>query len=253
MYLFSLNFFIFCFLLLKASYILPSELTDHWIVWNTGQGQWVTHVTNDICRHYDVGGEVGRFQAVRSRLIHFCQARDNQIVLSHWDFDHYVHIPALAKVMPRVCWLSQPDAETNKSTAQAIINLRIRPCNENLFLVTRGGAQKWRPLKSKTTNESSGVFVEQNILLPGDSPITQEKKWIHEIGNLDQVRVLILGHHGSRTSTGVDLLQHLKKLKMTVASARFAKYHHPHPSTLQRIRNRGVPVLKTEDWGNIHF
>ena len=38
---------------------------------------------------------------------------------------------------------------------------------------------------------------------------------------------------------------------MAIASARYAKYHHPDILTLKRLQAHHIPVLKTEDWGNL--
>ncbi len=242
---------LFWILIFKLSPLAPADITDQWVIWNIGQGQWVTHVTTETCRHYDVGGEIGRFAAIRKKLLTLCLHRENQIALSHWDFDHYAHIPALVKSVPHVCWLSQPPVSEEKSTMRQILQLGIKPCDDQNFFHVQRQTEMWRPTFSKTSNESSGVFQDGSFLLPGDSPISQEKKWIRQMTNLDEVRFLVLGHHGSRSSTGDELLWRLKNLKMTLASARFAKYHHPHFLTVQRIKNRQVPLLRTEDWGNI--
>ena len=52
-------------------------------------------------------------------------------------------------------------------------------------------------------------------------------------------------------STSDDLLNRLPNLRLVIASARFARYHHPSIETVTRLRARGVPLLRTEDWGSI--
>ena len=89
--------------------------------------------------------------------------------------------------------------------------------------------------------------------MPGDSPIQLEKLWATDFKSITLTRILILGHHGSRTSTGKDLLAHLPQLQFSIASARYAKYKHPHQETLNRLSEYNIPILKTEDWGNIWF
>lgn len=69
--------------------------------------------------------------------------------------------------------------------------------------------------------------------------------------DLKSVRVLALGHHGSRTSTSKDLLKELPNLKLAIASARKRRYGHPHRETVEALGKFKVPILSTEDWGNI--
>ncbi len=249
----KIELIIFMMIFLKSAPLHTALEIDHWVVWNVGQGQWVTHVLNDTCLHYDVGGEIGSFTSIRQKILKLCYARQNEIILSHWDFDHYANILSFAKAVPNLCWLSQPSEKVEKVSAKFVVELNLRACSDSRFLTFQKDTQRWQPAHFNSSNESSGVYQDADVLLPGDSPINQEKIWSSQFKNIAQVKVLILGHHGSRTSTGNELLTRLGGLKMTIASARFAKYHHPHFLTLKRIRQKQVPVMKTEDWGNIHF
>jgi beta-lactamase superfamily II metal-dependent hydrolase len=38
---------------------------------------------------------------------------------------------------------------------------------------------------------------------------------------------------------------------MAIASSRWARYHHPAPVVVARLKKHGIAVLKTEDWGSI--
>lgn len=249
----KINFyFIFLILTFKFKYAETPTYINTWVVWNVGQGAWVTHIEPGECRHYDVGGEFGSFRTIKKTLIFHCGYKVNRLNLSHWDYDHFLNIPSLAKSVPRLCWEYIPTFFRNKKSAEKVLNLNIPNCSikDNLkdsFL------KLWVPSTAKDTNGSSTIFFEENVLMTGDSPIQQEKIWVREIEDLAFTRILILGHHGSRTSTGRDLLSHLPNLKFVVASARYAKYKHPHQDTLSRLSKFKIPVLKTEDWGNIWF
>jgi competence protein ComEC len=89
-------------------------------------------------------------------------------------------------------------------------------------------------------------------LIPGDSTAPQEKIWSYH-GNMQKTGFLLLGHHGSRTSTSEELLSQLPHLKVAIASARFARYGHPHLEVVRRLKKYHVALLKTEDWGNLWF
>lgn len=225
----------------------PSHL-DLWVVWNIGQGQWVTHIQSDECTHFDIGGEFGSFKNIRKSLLYYCGKKNNKLNLSHWDYDHFMNLPSLIKTIPNVCWNIRPQFSDTKKAAQKILALNIPDCqNPDQDL------KKWSPLTSKNTNESSLIFFKSNVLLPGDSPVQKEMLWASEFDAIQSTQVLILGHHGSRTSTGKFLLSKLGKLFYSIASARYIKYKHPHSDTLARLSEYKIPILKTEDWGNIWF
>lgn len=238
----------FMLIFFKCSLAIAPFYENIWVVWNIGQGQWVTHVLQDRCLHYDVGGETNTFKLIRKSVIKLCSQKENEINLSHWDFDHYSQLTILAKSINRVCWQTIPTYENQKKSAQKVLVLPIPKCT-NLRI-----SEAWSPLNAvKSTNDSSIVQFDSGVLAPGDSTLTQEKFWIQELSVVKKTQILILGHHGSRTSTGNNLLKHLPILKMAIASARFKKYKHPHQQTIDRLRRFHIPMLKTEDWGNIWF
>lgn len=241
----KIDWLVLFMVVLKCSELQPATLQNNWIIWNIGQGQWITHVLNDECLHYDVGGELGTYKRIEKDLLKKCGSKMNAILITHWDMDHFLNLLPLVRQVPKVCWLSLPENTFNKKMVQQILDLSISPC---LF---RPVITIWRPQNFKTTNESSAVVQDSLFLIPGDSPLKSEKTWVFQYNAVDPVKILILGHHGSATSTGVELLQHFKNLKMAIASARYAKYHHPHRKTLLRLKKEKIPVIKTEDWGNI--
>ena len=104
----------------------------------------------------------------------------------------------------------------------------------------------------KSSNGSSIVYAYDKLLFPGDSGSQQEKHWSKH-SYINKIEILVLGHHGSKTSTSDLLLTKLPKLKYAISSARYAKYRHPHNSVLARLNLHKIIVLKTEDWGNIIF
>ncbi len=241
-------YMIFIMVLFKQNIAFTPVYFNYWVVWNVGQGQWVTHITPDTCLHYDAGGESKPFLQLKKTFLSYCGDKNNQIHLSHWDLDHYSYIYNMARTIPKICWRSLPSFGQDKKTAQSLIQLNIKPCFEisnNTYHWLQTGAQK--------TNDSSTIFFENSFLMTGDSPASLEKIWSQDFKAIENTKILILGHHGSRTSTSRNLLLRLPDLKLAVASARYAKYRHPHRETLARLNEFNIPVLKTEDWGNIWF
>ncbi|MGZ3692412.1 MAG: ComEC/Rec2 family competence protein [Pseudobdellovibrio sp.] len=244
------NILIFLILFLNVKEARTPLSTNLWVVWNIGQGQWVTHIQSDECWHFDMGGETSQFTQVRAPLLRNCASKYNRLFLSHWDYDHYAFIPMMARQLRQLCWQQKPSYDAEKTSVEKIEALKIPFCRQALPFGSH--LNIWTPLFANSTNESSNVFIDGTVLAPGDSPQVKEKLWVRET-DLKNVKVLILGHHGSRTSTGVDLLQALPSLVLTISSARYAKYHHPHAETLKRLADFKRPILKTEDWGNIWF
>src|SRR5687767_10209168 len=69
-------------------------------------------------------------------------------------------------------------------------------------------------------------------------------------GKLGSVDLLKVGHHGSRGSTGDELLDSLRPLAAVISVGR-NDYGHPAPATLARLERRRIPVLRTDLDGTI--
>lgn len=238
---------VFKIVFFKCSLALSPVYLNYFVVWNIGQGQWLTHITTDRCLHFDVGGEFKTFNRIRSYFIQFCSQKSNEIYLTHWDYDHILNLPQLVRHSSKVCWQVKPLIGLQKKMSQKILDLNISSCKNK-----PEANEIWHPKEFKNTNDASIVFSHKNVLISGDSPQSQEKIWSSQM-NLQNIRVLLLGHHGSKTSTSRELLSALPSLKMTIASARYQKYKHPHFKNVELLKKKNIPLLKTEDWGNLWF
>lgn len=231
---------LFLFLLLSP-HILKSDWRPILIVWNVGQGQWITRVDQWECLQFDVGGE----RAPLNQVHRLCQGKSQSLWLSHWDLDHMVFASRLQRRMPRLCAMGWPLGKISgkKRAVKDSIPLCLKP----------SPLAEWisEPKSRPTANAFSRVAVTENWLIPGDAPAREEATWPQP--RLKSIRILVAGHHGSRTSTSENLLQRLPNLRQAVISARQRRYGHPHSETLMRLFRHGVASITTETWGNIWF
>ncbi len=224
---------------------------DQFTIWNVGQGQWLTYASSDRCYHFDMGGEFAPW----AKILQLCQRKENVLFLSHSDWDHISQMRKTQSLLRNLCLVSIPReylspkklnffksfraCSEEHSTSEKIQELNFHP--ELHFTTTR---------KKPNSNRYSRVFELQNeVIIPGDSDRSAEKYWVPLIPER-ALRLLVLGHHGSRTSTSKVLLEKLH-FSMALASARRSRYGHPHPETVERLRAKKIPILSTEQWGNI--
>ena len=226
--------------------------TDEVIVWNIGQGQWVSIVTQDKCLHLDMGGEHVNWLPI----LNSCGEKQNLAYFSHWDLDHISFArPALRK-FKYFCVAARPGgpvtSDRKLEMLSAIPNCEQQANDDFEEVKTTGLRTNLR--RKLSSNDYSRVFTFNSWLLSqGDSTRTQEKFWVKNLKQPIKIKILILGHHGSRTSSSEELIANLTELKMGISSARKSRYGHPHIEVLQRLKKHGVAALLTEDWGNIHF
>ncbi len=98
-------------------------------------------------------------------------------------------------------------------------------------------------------NNSSLVFRllygTSSFYFSGDLEIDGETKLLHSGQNL-KADILKVGHHGSRTSSSEALLQAIKPKLAFISCGAGNLFKHPHPETLQHLRELGIKTLRTD-------
>jgi competence protein ComEC len=214
------------------------------VVWNVGQGQWTTLRSEKYCDHFDFGGEF----KISTIVLRYCTNRTHRLHLSHWDQDHMSYLKDLLKSKVKLCHGNTPLGKPSERKLQYWN--QVETCSEKFYHDIYLG----NPSIKATTNQQSQVVSVHNILIPGDSTKKDEKIWgIQTAEVLSKISGLVLGHHGSRTSTSDILIANLPHLRWVIASARKARFGHPHAETLLRLQKNKTPILLTEEWGSIEF
>lgn len=93
-------------------------------------------------------------------------------------------------------------------------------------------------------------YGDTNVLLTGDFEAEEEMQILDD---LDHVDVLKVGHHGSYTSTSEALLEDISPDWAVISVGEGNDYGHPHDSVVRRLRTFGVPILRTDQDGDIRI
>jgi len=98
------------------------------------------------------------------------------------------------------------------------------------------------------------LFLGQNcFLFAGDISFAQEKKILPLLScSNDNFRILKVPHHGSRYSSSALFLEEFKP-QIAVIEVGENSYGHPHPDTLERLKNIGAQIFRTDLDGTIRF
>lgn len=91
------------------------------------------------------------------------------------------------------------------------------------------------------------------LLLTGDVEGEGEELLLQELKNRDigNITVLKVAHHGSRNSTGEELLAQLKPSVSVISCGQDNGYGHPHEELLERLENSDTLILKTFETGAV--
>ncbi len=121
----------------------------------------------------------------------------------------------------------------------------------------RGGS--WRvlfpeaPVPERVTETNATSIVSRfeygstSFLLTGDLP--DEEEYLPSVLTAE---VLKVAHHGSRSSTS-DTWLSLVRPKTAVISVGENRYGHPAPEVLERLTERGIEIIRTDERGDIVY
>ena len=90
-----------------------------------------------------------------------------------------------------------------------------------------------------------------SVLLTGDAEKDEEAFLVSQEGEKLSSDILKLGHHGSNTSTGEDFLKAVSPEICVISCGRNNVFGHPAPIVLERIRNIGAEIYRTDKSGTI--
>lgn len=105
------------------------------------------------------------------------------------------------------------------------------------------------------TNDASvsTLFVHDTytVLLTGDLPTTHEDDLISMLPQ--DITIYKAGHHGSKTSSGAQLLSYIHPEYAVISAGENNRYGHPHKETLERLELYSKEILSTIEHSNITF
>lgn len=93
------------------------------------------------------------------------------------------------------------------------------------------------------------IFGQNSFLFPGDIHQEVESQITEDFYlNSDLLKV---AHHGSRTSTSIEFLKEVSPQIAVISVGKDNSFHHPHSEVLERLKNFGIRVLRTDQVGDV--
>ncbi|EKE82962.1 DNA internalization-related competence protein ComEC/Rec2 [Idiomarina xiamenensis] len=215
-------------------------------VLDVGQSQALVIERQGKAMLVDTGIAYGSgFSMAAAVIIPFLQQRQLQpevAWLSHHDRDHAGGYLRLTEQYPQLRWSGDQQ----------------HPCQQGQAGVWRG--VQWQVLwpqqaKYPAANDDSCVlalrFHQFKLLLPGDLLRTAEQHLVKTRPQQLDSDVLVLPHHGSRSSSSQAFLRQVKPSLALLSRAANNRYGFPHAAVLQRLAEQSVVVADTARWGQL--
>lgn len=180
-------------------------------------------------------------------------------VPSHCDFDHIGGAVGLARNM-EVKKILLPNENLDKEQ-MALMNAILKNIKaDGIKMAVQGNAYDLGgaclklisvPQNMVKGNDASTVTEildkksGRKAIFTGDMTCKREQGLM----NLQTYDVLKVGHHGSKSSTSDNFLSQIRP-KLAIVSCGYRNmYGHPHKLTLERLKNSGSRVLRTDIFG----
>ncbi|MDR2660938.1 MAG: DNA internalization-related competence protein ComEC/Rec2 [Lactobacillaceae bacterium] len=175
------------------------------------------------------------------------------IILSHKDFDHIGNTKTILNNF-KVNNIFMPLGMKETKEYQDNIGFYLKK-NTKVWEVRSGDIiqntfEILSPFnKTDASNDGSVAlcFKSGNITIfsAGDLGSKGEKQIIKKYPNL-HFDILKVGHHGSNTSTSNQLLQVAKPKIAFISAGRNNLYHHPNPTTINKLIKNNIQIFKTQ-------
>lgn len=204
--------------------------------------------------------DCGLDERVVSALVRNNVHHIDAVFVTHWDEDHWGGLPAVLEQFSvgtiAVAADALEDAPAEVLSRPGVEYRQVRR-GDTVDIGSFCARVMW-PFDSVDGegNEDSLVLLlsyaqggqSLRMLLTGDAELDQEREFVQEVGDID---VLKLGHHGSKVSVDLDLLETLKP-ELSIASAGEGnRYGHPSDACIDAVKEAGGAFACTIEHGDI--
>ncbi len=182
--------------------------------------------------------------------------RLNKIILTHFDYDHLGEALNIIENY-KVDNILINEGEKNyleKLIIKKFKNINI--CYQDTYF--KVGNFKFYSLNKDLKDENSSsivLFITYNnykMLFMGDANFKSED-YIIKNYELEEIDILKLGHHGSKTSSKESFLQKVKPKIALISAGKNNKFNHPNIETLKRLEKYKIKYYSTKDVGTVEF
>jgi competence protein ComEC len=230
-------------------------------VLDVGQGQCILLQCGQKRYLVDCGGDTdaSAADAAAELLLSQCVTELDGVILTHYDADHAAGLSLLlSRVSADTLYL--PDVPDKKGIRDQLVQqyadtvVWVEP--DSVTQLSNIPITLFAAKPGETENESSlcVLFQPENcdILITGDRDIAGENALMAQT-DLPEVEILVVGHHGAKNATGMQLLKKTNPVSAVISVGLHSAYDHPSQDVLYRLSLFGCEVYRTDRDGTIIF
>lgn len=239
---------------LLASWWEPLMTDSRITMLDVGQGQAILLQSEGRTFLVDCGGDSDTKTAdiIAETLLSQGVSHLDGIVVTHYDKDHS---GALHNLLTRIDadYLFLPDTQ-NDMISPDFSGETVYVWDDMELSFGTARMMIYGPVYSGLDNENSLCVLfdteKCDILITGDRSAFGERMLLR-YRELPDVDILVAGHHGAAESTSEQLLNAVQPETVLISTAKDNIYGHPAEKLLQRLRDYGCTIYRTDQHGTI--
>jgi competence protein ComEC len=223
----------------------------------------------------DAGPRSETFDAGERVVVPFLRRRGIEaldlLVVSHLHADHLGGVAAVLREIPVRAVLHPPAAGASLMGEEFLRDVRLRGCADmpphGVPLADSAGFRMYvlAPLPRDTVSASAAArgpnasvvlklqYGAMSALFMGDAERDEELTLVERYGEFLRSSLLKVAHHGSNTSSSVELLESVRPSVAVISVGRNNKFRHPSFDVLQRLDALEAMVVRTDEEGALLF
>ena len=220
---------------------------------DVGQGLALVIEADDYVVVYDTGPAYrSGFSAANAVVLPYLRSRGisaiDRLIISHADNDHIGGLLDLQQNFP-IAEIITSDAADISGAAECVAG-QVWQHNSVRFEIIAPRSDKYF---GKRNNNSCVLLVSNGhfrILIPGDIEYQAENDLLKANRDLS-ANILVVPHHGSKTSSGQRFLDRVKPQIALLSAGYRNRYKHPHKDVVSRYNTSSIELITTVQHGSV--
>ena len=234
-------------------------------VLDVGQGQSIAVMSGGNTVMIDCGGGAKQQRAGETAgayLLSRGRGRIDALVLTHLHSDHANGVQMLMEMIDVDTLYLPIEPNDDDGLLEPILNSAAAHRTKIVYISTDTGVDfgsislmLYAPAEAGDANERCIMCLasigDYDMLVTGDAPAEAEREFI-AAHSLHDTELFIAGHHGSKYSNSVELLETIGA-HTAVISVGYNSYGHPTQQTLERLSYFGYNIYRTDLNGSVEI
>ncbi|BDH62359.1 DNA internalization-related competence protein ComEC/Rec2 [Lysinibacillus sp. PLM2] len=188
----------------------------------------------------------------------------NKLILTHADSDHVEGAEELLKEFT----VGEIHVSPNSYKAEALGEMLTEAKKRRIPIKEQMAGTKWQvggitfhylwpsDIEYEGNDDSLVLYVKNGsfrALFVGDLELEGETGVLQKYPQIQNIQLLKVGHHGSKTSSSQSFLSRLKPSLSIISAGKDNRYGHPHIEVMERFQSLGLKTLNTAVEGTIEI